>query len=70
MIISKSRRAMALPAVLLLVFIGLAVAVGIKQFSSETYRRTTRGTYATISEVFAESAAEEAWSVNPGAARR
>lgn len=57
----QSRRAMALPAVLVLVFVGLGIALAIRQFSSETYRRTSRGTYATMSEVLAESAAEEAW---------
>src|SRR5947208_3338942 len=59
--IRSRRRAMALPAVLLLVFVGLAIALAIHNFSTETYRRTARGTYATISEVLAESAVEEAW---------
>lgn len=59
--ISSPRRAMALPAVLLLVFVGLGIALGIHNYSTETYRRTARGTYATLSEVLAESAAEEAW---------
>lgn len=57
----SGRRAMALPAVLVLVFVGLGIALAIRQFSTETYRRTSRGTYATMSEVLAESAAEEAW---------
>src|SRR5687767_12778148 len=59
--VRSPRRAMALPVVLLLVFVGLGVALGIHNFSTETYRRTARGTYATMSEVLAESAAEEAW---------
>src|SRR5436309_2144392 len=59
--IRSRRRAMALVAVLLLVFVGLGIALAIHNFSTETYRRTARGTYATLSEVLAESAVEEAW---------
>jgi hypothetical protein len=59
--VRSPRRAIALPAVLLLVFVGLGIALAIHRYSTETYRRTSRGIYATMSEVMAESAAEEAW---------
>lgn len=70
------RKAIAIPIVLLLVSVGLVIALGVYNYSRESYRRAARGAYGTMSEVLAESAAEECWFIvqrdanNPSAVTR